>query len=70
MSTKVYGMNKNTNSYVDQVLLKVTHDADENSIEYKTYLDELRKSKIFEEDDFSLNSIEFDKFYDEGIINA
>jgi hypothetical protein len=41
-------------------LLKVTHSSDIDSTEYKIYLDELRKTKIFEDNKFSLETVKFD----------
>ena len=66
---KIYGMNKESLHSVEQVLLKVLHDSDENSIEYQSFLEEL-KNHILLKNNISSNSIEFDKYYDEGILNA
>lgn len=70
IKNKIYGMNLCSSSSVDQVLLKIFHDSEENSEEYQLFVQELRNHELFKINDFSLNSIEFDKYYDEGILNA
>lgn len=76
---KIFAMNKNNNvvslvgtpdTTLDQVLIKITHDSDECSDEYKDYVNKLRNNKLFEEDNFSENPIQFDKYYEEGVVNA
>ncbi len=56
---KLYGFNKITSNGVEQVLLDVTGF---NNFELK--------NKPFFKNDLSENSIIFDKYYDEGIINS
>jgi uncharacterized membrane protein len=56
---KLYGFNKLTSNGVQQVLLDVTP--------FNNY--ELKKKSFFK-NDLSENSIVFDKYYDEGIMNA
>jgi hypothetical protein len=56
---KLYGFNKITSNGVEQVLLDVTGF---NNFELK--------KKPFFKDDLSENIIVFDKYYDEGILNA
>jgi hypothetical protein len=65
---KVYAMNKTDN----QVLIKVfvLHDSDENSEEYKTFIEDIRNDKLFEENNLSLNTIKFDTYYEDGMLNA
>lgn len=69
IKNKIYGMNKNNLNSVDQVLLKVIYESDENSVEYQLFLEELRNNELFK-NNISSNSIEYDKYYDEGILNA
>jgi hypothetical protein len=56
---KLYGFNKITSNGVEQVLLDVTGF---NNFELK--------NKPFFKNDLSENSIVFDKYYDEGIMNS
>lgn len=69
---KIYGMNKHslTLTRVDQVLLKILHDCEEDSVEYKTFVEEVRNRIMFQENNFSSNPIKFDKYYHESILNA
>jgi len=55
----LYGFNKMTSNGVEQVLLDVT-----------TFNNFELKNKPFFKNDLSENSIIFDKYYDEGIINS
>lgn len=57
------------NGTIDQALLLLlfTH---RNDAEYLAILEQVRNSEIFLDNDFSENPIEFDKYYDEGVINA
>lgn len=59
-----------SNESVNQVLIRIIHDSDENSEEYKTFIEEIRNDKLFEENNFSLNSIKFDIYYEDGMLNA
>jgi len=69
---KIYGIviKKNKICFDEIGLLKVTSNYDENSLEYKLYLDELRKTIIFEDNKFSLESIKFDTYYENSIIQT
>lgn len=58
-SDKLHGFNKNTSNGVEQVLLDI------NGFQ----CNEL-KDKTFLKNDLSENNIVFDKYYDEGIMNA
>jgi hypothetical protein len=52
-----------------QSIIIIAHDADYDSIIYKEHLEYVKKQKIFK-NNISDNPIEFDVYYDEGIINA
>lgn len=67
---KLYGMNYAIKDTINQVLLKISHEAEESSVEYQSFLTFLRNHPLFVKNDFSLNSIQFDHYYDEGILNA
>lgn len=68
---KMYGMNYTSQDTIHrQVLLKVSHEAEESSVEYQSYLTFLRNHPLFVKNDFSWNSIQYDHYYDEGILNA
>ena len=58
-SDKLHGFNKNTTNGVEEVLLDI------NGFQYNEL-----KDKTFVKNDLSENSIVFDKYYDEGIMNA
>ena len=58
-SDKLHGFNKNTSNGVEEVLLDI------NGFQYNEL-----KDKTFLQNDLSENSIVFDKYYDEGIMNA
>jgi hypothetical protein len=58
-TNKLYGFNKMTSNGVEQVLLDVT-----------TFNNFELKNKPFFKNDLSDNSIIFDKYYDEGIMNS
>jgi hypothetical protein len=66
---KIFAMNQCKSNYIDQVLLKIVHDSDETSDEYKNYVEELRNNKLFEENTFSNNLIKYDTYYVEGLLN-
>lgn len=59
----------NDDGIIDQVLLMLmfTYHTKE---EYADLIKTARNSEVFLENDFSENPIEFDKYYDEGVINA
>lgn len=70
LKNNIYGMNYLSANLTKQVLLKISHEAEESSLEYQLFLEDLRNHELFKENDFSSNSIEFDKYYDESILNA
>ena len=70
-TNKLYAMNHVFRyPVIHQVLLKISHEAEESSVEYQEFCKELRKHPMFIENDFSTNPIELDRYYEEGILNA
>lgn len=68
---KLYAMNREFHyPVIHQVLLKISHEAEESSVEYQEFCKELRNNPMFTENDFSTNPIELDRYYEEGILNA
>ena len=70
VKNKMYGMNICSSTSVKQVLLKILHDNEEYSEEYQLFVEELRKHKLFIDDNFSTGTIQFDEYYEEGVLNA
>jgi hypothetical protein len=66
---KIFAFNKITTNDVKQCLVAVAHDADSDSNEYKEHLEFVKTQKLFK-NDISFKAIDFDVYYDEGIINA
>lgn len=66
---KIFAFNKITTNDITQCIVAVAHDSDGSSDEYKKHLEYIKTQKIFN-NSISNNSIEFDIFYDEGILNA
>ena len=69
---KLYAMNLSVfrygKEYIDQVLLKIVHD--ESSLQtYEEFVKELRETPFFKYNNLSSNTIAFDTYYDEGMIN-
>ena len=70
-TNKLYGMNLVLHyPVIHQVLLKISHEAEESSVEYQEFCKELRNHPMFIENDFSTNPIELDRYYEEGVLNA
>lgn len=68
---KLYAMNRVFHyPVIHQVLLKISHEAEESSVEYQEFCKELRNHLLFTENDFSTNPVELDRYYEEGMLNA
>ncbi len=70
MSGKLYCCNlpTETGGY-EQAVLNFVHNSESESIDYKEYIENIRKEKMFS-GGLSENSIEFDTYYDEGLMNV
>lgn len=67
---KIYGFNMPTKSGgYEQVIMGFWHDSDKESLKFKEYINNIKKEKIFD-DGLSENPIEFDVYYDDGLMNA
>lgn len=69
---KTFAMNHFEGDMVNNVLIKILddHEYDPRSIEYKNFVEEIRKFPFFEKNNFSANPVELDMYYDEGTLNA
>jgi len=67
---KIYGFNmpQKYGGY-QQVIMGFWHGSDKDSSEFKEFINNIKKEKIFD-DGLSENPIEFDVYYDDGIMNA
>jgi hypothetical protein len=69
-TNKMFGFNKKLSNgdYIESVLL-IAHDSAHDSDEYKEHLKYIREDAIFK-NNVSENPINFDIYYDEGMMNA
>ena len=66
VKNKIFAMNYQNG----QVLLNITSDYNGESEEYKNFVKNIKQYKIFENCNISQNRIDFDKYYDESVMNA
>jgi len=70
MKGKIFAWNKNNNTINTDTLILLCNDHSYDSLEYKQHLDKLRTEKYFLDHMLSTNPLEFNVFYEEGIMNA
>jgi hypothetical protein len=70
MTGKLYCCNLRTiTGGYEQAILNFVHNSKSDSVDYKEYIENIRKEKMFS-GGLSENSIEFDTYYDEGLMNV
>lgn len=66
---KIFAFNKITSFDCEQCLVAIAYNADSSSDEYQEHLKFVKNLKLFD-NNISENPINFDVFYDEGIMNV
>jgi len=70
-STKIFGFNQYQvfkKEYINTLII-ISHTADNDTCEYKKYLEYIESDNIFQ-NNISKNPIKFDVYYENGILNA
>lgn len=68
VENKIFGFTRVYNNKIEEAIISISHDSHYNSSEYKNHLVYIKNTSNFKS--LSENPIQFDTFYDEGIMNT